>query len=46
MTPVAIPHMKELIRGVSKSECENIAQQALSFTTTTDVIEFLQDLEI
>ena len=45
MAPVAIPQIKDLIRGLNKQECEGIAQHVLSLPRTKDVIAYLEGLE-
>ena len=44
MAPVAIPQIKDLIRGLNKRECEGIAEHVLSLPRTKDVIAYLEAL--
>ncbi len=39
----AIPQLKRLIRGVNLKQCEQIARQALSFDSETQVSSYLRD---
>jgi len=42
MNAVSIPKVKRILRRCSRSEAESLAQQALSFSTATEVDSYLQ----
>lgn len=43
LSPPMIPEVKNIIRSISLSDCEAIAQKALSFDTSKQTINFLRD---
>jgi len=40
MSPIAIPHIKRIIRSVTYEDAKKIAQKALEFTTAKEIDEF------